>query len=145
LTRLADVIGGDARDVSGSGAAGGLGFGLISFCGAELRSGFDVVADAIQLAQKVQAADFVITGEGRLDDQTLEGKAPAGVAQLARKYGKPVFAVVGENGGGTAATALFDEVFPLVRSPVSCTLAMKMTGDLVRERAAELARSLRAR
>src|SRR5205823_13823454 len=79
----------------GAGAAGGLGFGLMSFCGAELRPGFDVVADAVELGVKIKAADVVITGEGKLDTQTLEGKAPAGVARLARKFGKRVFAVVG--------------------------------------------------
>src|SRR4029077_9353887 len=99
LTRLANVVAGefgfDFRDTPGAGAAGGLGFGLMSFCGAKIRPGFDVVAEAVGLETKIKDADIVITGEGSLDRQTLEGKTPAGVARLARKLGKPVFAMVG--------------------------------------------------
>ena len=99
LARLAEVVandlGVDVRDEIGAGAAGGLGFGLVSFCGAELQSGFEVVAEAIGLANAIAAADIVVTGEGCLDAQTLEGKAPAGVARLARAAGKRVFAIVG--------------------------------------------------
>ena len=71
LTRLADTVtrelGCDFRNNPGAGAAGGLGFGLMSFCSAELRPGFDVVADAVELEEKIKAADVVITGEGKLD------------------------------------------------------------------------------
>ena len=77
LTKLADAVardlGSNLRHEPGAGAAGGLGFGLLSFCGAELRPGFDVVADAISLRNKIRGADFVITGEGQLDAQTAEG------------------------------------------------------------------------
>ena len=82
--------------MAGAGAAGGLGFGLLTFCRARIRSGFDVVAEAIGLRAKIERADIVITGEGKLDRQTLTGKGPAGVAQLARSLGKPVFAIVGQ-------------------------------------------------
>src|SRR5438067_13041576 len=99
LVRLADTVtrdlGCDFRNNPGAGAAGGLGFGLMSFCSADLRPGFDVVAVAVGLEEKIKNADVVITGEGKLDAQTLEGKAPAGVARLARRSGKPAFAVVG--------------------------------------------------
>ncbi|TMP91944.1 MAG: glycerate kinase [Verrucomicrobia bacterium] len=99
LAKLADVVskefGVDYRDEPGAGAAGGLGFGLMSFCGARIRQGFDVVAEAVRLESKMKDVDLVITGEGSLDRQTLEGKTPAGVAQLARKLGKRVFAIVG--------------------------------------------------
>ena len=92
LARLANVVakefGFDYRDKPGAGAAGGLGFGLMSFCGATIRPGFDVVAEAVGLESKMKDADLVITGEGSLDRQTLEGKTPAGVARLARKLGK---------------------------------------------------------
>ena len=98
LTRLADVVARDLhvdfRDEPGAGAAGGLGFGLMSFCGAIVRPGFDVVAEAVGLEAKMKDADLVITGEGSLDRQTLEGKTPAGVARLARKLGKRVYAIV---------------------------------------------------
>ena len=88
LTRLADVVardlGCDFRETAGAGAAGGLGFGLMSFCGATIRPGFDLVAEMIDLETAIQRADVVVTGEGNLDEQTLEGKTPAGVARLAR-------------------------------------------------------------
>src|SRR6266487_5178560 len=99
LTRLAEVVAEefdfDYRDRPGAGAAGGLGFGLMSFCSATIRPGFDVVAEAVGLRSKMKGVDVVITGEGSLDRQTLEGKTPAGVARLARKLGKKVFAIAG--------------------------------------------------
>jgi glycerate 2-kinase len=143
LTSLANVVardlGCDHRDEPGAGAAGGLGFGLMSFCGAKLRSGFDVVADAIGLSGKIRLADFVITGEGRLDAQTSEGKAPAGVAMLARKADKPVYAIVGQAAG---RTELFDNVFTLAHGSISRARAIELCAPLLRERASELARSL---
>ncbi|MDQ6625002.1 MAG: glycerate kinase [Verrucomicrobiota bacterium] len=144
LARLADVVARDlavdARDLSGAGAAGGLGFGLASFCGAELRAGFDVVAEAIGLAAMVDNADVVITGEGRLDAQTLEGKAPAGVARLARAAGKRVFAIVGRV---VAGAEIFDDVFSLVNTGTSEADALKYTAELLRIRAAGLGRTIR--
>src|SRR6185436_1790858 len=99
LENLADVVamdlGCDFREAPGAGAAGGIGFGLMSFCGARMRLGFEVVADVLHLEERIAACDLVITGEGRLDGQTLEGKGPAGVARLAGKQGKPVLAFAG--------------------------------------------------
>ena len=99
LQHLADIakrdLGVDHRDVPGAGAAGGLGFGLMTFCGAKLTSGFDLIADLVHLRERVAAADLVITGEGRLDAQTLHGKGPMGVADMARELGKPVAAFAG--------------------------------------------------
>jgi len=146
LTRLANVVaedfGFDYRDKPGAGAAGGLGFGLMSFCGATIRPGFDVVAEAVGLESKMKDADVVITGEGSLDRQTLEGKTPAGVARLARKLGKKVFAIVGRNKGDRQVDELFDEVYELARPDMSETEQMKLAGELLREKARELARSL---
>ena len=85
----------DFRDVPGAGAAGGLGFGLMAFAGGKLASGFQIIADLIDLHERIAAADLVITGEGRLDSQTLHGKGPHGVALLARELGKPVVAIAG--------------------------------------------------
>lgn len=99
LERLAHIVerdlGVNPAEVPGAGAAGGLGFGLMAFCGAKLTSGFDLIADLIDLRRRVAAADFVITGEGRIDAQTLHGKGPMGVALLARELGKPVAALAG--------------------------------------------------
>jgi glycerate kinase len=99
LERLAKIVerdlGVNPAEVPGAGAAGGLGFGLMAFCGAKLTSGFDLIADLIDLRRRVAAADFVITGEGRIDAQTLHGKGPMGVALMARELGKPVAAIAG--------------------------------------------------
>jgi glycerate kinase len=141
LTRLSDVamrdLGRDCRDEAGAGAAGGLGFGLATFCRATLRSGFELVAEAIELEKSIARADVVITGEGRLDAQTIEGKAPAGVARLARAAGKPVYAIVGSVAVG--AQYPFDGVVTLESSTITRTECMERTAELLRERARELA------
>ncbi len=136
LTRLADVAatrGRDFRDVAGAGAAGGLGFGLLAFADAEMRPGFEVVAEVLGLREKIAAADYVVTGEGNLDRQTLDGKGPAGVARLARELGKPVFAIVGRFSREDEVSALFDGVFPLDETP-----PFTRTAELLRNRGHEL-------
>lgn len=143
LTRLADVVasdlGCDFRGSPGAGAAGGLGFGLMTFCGAPVKSGFEVVAEFVGLRSAIEDADVVITGEGRLDEQTLEGKAPAGVAQLARQLGKPVFAIVGSSGAQATTSALFDAVLVLARDRITPDESRARAWELLQERARELA------
>src|SRR6266487_394121 len=140
LTSLADTVtlelGCDFRRNPGAGAAGGLGFGLMSYCSPQLQPGFDVVADAVELEEKIKSADVVITGEGKLDSQTLEGKAPAGVAQLARKFGKRVFAVVGRATPDQKVREMFDGVYELGGS-------IPQARELLRGRAQELATTLK--
>jgi glycerate 2-kinase len=146
LTRLADIVakefGFDYRDKPGAGAAGGLGFGLMSFCGAEIQPGFDVVAEAVELESKIKDADLVITGEGSLDRQTLEGKTPAGVARMARKLGKRVFAIVGRTDGNRQAHELFDQVYELARPGMGEKEQMELAAELLREKAREVPRAL---
>jgi len=146
LTRLADVVtqqfGFDYRNEPGAGAAGGLGFGLMSFCGAKIRPGFDVVAESVGLESKIKDVDFVITGEGNLDRQTLEGKTPAGVARLARKLGKRVFAFVGRASDDPEPQQLFDGVFVNAREGMSDEENMKHAADILRENAHRLATQL---
>jgi glycerate 2-kinase len=146
LTRLADVVakefGFDYRDEPGAGAAGGLGFGLMSFCSAKTRPGFDVVAEAVGLESKIKDADLVITGEGSLDRQTLEGKTPAGVARLARKLGKRVFAIVGRTIDSREVCEIFDAVYENARPGMSQDENMKRAAELLRENARELAENL---
>jgi glycerate kinase len=136
LAKYADVVARDLhidfRNEPGAGAAGGLGFGLMSFCGAELRSGLDVVSEVVGLESKMKDVDLVITGEGSLDRQTLEGKTPAGVSRLARKLGKRVFAIVGRASEDREARELFDGVYELGGS-------IAQARELLRERAHELA------
>lgn len=88
-------IGKNVEDIAGSGAAGGLGAGLIALLDAKLQSGVEVVANTVELAEKISQADYVFTGEGGMDFQTKYGKTPFGVAQVAKKYHKPVFAEAG--------------------------------------------------
>jgi len=143
LTRLADVVatefGFDYRNQPGAGAAGGLGFGLLSFCGATIRPGFEVVAEAVGLESKMKDADLVITGEGSLDRQTLEGKTPAGVARLARKLGKPVFAIVGRAAEDGELREIFDGIYQNARPGMSQQENMKRAAELLRENARDLA------
>jgi glycerate kinase len=146
LTRLADVsaeeFGFDYRDKPGAGAAGGLGFGLMAFCDAKIRPGFDVVAEAVELESKMKDADVIITGEGSLDRQTLEGKTPAGVARLARKLGKRVFAIVGRTTKDREVREIFDAVYENARPGMSQTENMERAAELLRENARELAKEL---
>ena len=146
LTKLADVVSKDLkvnyRDEPGAGAAGGLGFGLLSFGCAIMRPGFDVVAESVGLESKMNDIDVVITGEGSLDRQTLEGKTPAGVAQLARKLGKRVFAIVGRASEDRQVRELFDGVYVTIRPGMSEKESIAHAAKLLRERARELAKSL---
>ncbi len=146
LTKFADVVskdlGVDYRDEAGAGAAGGLGFGLMSFCGAVIRPGFDVIAESVGLESKMKDVDVVITGEGSLDRQTLEGKTPAGVAQLARKFGKRIFAIVGRASEDRQVRELFDEVYVTTQPGMSEKESIAHAAALLRERARELAESL---
>jgi glycerate 2-kinase len=146
LEQLASVVkedfGFDYRNEPGAGAAGGLGFGLLSFCGAKIRPGFDVVAQAVGLEPKIKDVDLVITGEGSLDRQTLEGKTPAGVAQLARKNGKRVFAFVGRATEDREVRELFDGVYTNTRARMSDAENMKRAAELLRDNARQLAQKL---
>ena len=88
-------LGTDVEFVPGAGAAGGTGAALLAFMKAELHSGIDIVLAALGLELIIADADLVITGEGRLDSQTINGKVPVGVARLAKRHGKPVIAIAG--------------------------------------------------
>lgn len=114
LEGLVNASGGAAAALKpGAGAAGGLGFGLVHFAGAALVPGFELMADLTNLAERVAAADLVVTGEGSLDAQTLAGKAPFGVARLARSHGKPVWAFCGLADAAARDCGGFERVFEL--------------------------------
>ena len=83
----------DVKDIPGAGAAGGLGAGLMAFLGARLKPGIEVIIEAVKLEEVVKNADLVITGEGKIDYQTIYGKVPVGVAKVAKKYHIPVMAI----------------------------------------------------
>ncbi len=131
LSAYADIsektFGGSTRDVPGSGAAGGLGFAFLTFTNATLERGVDIVFDKTCLEEHIKTADLVVTGEGRLDFQSVMGKTPVGVARLAKRYGKRVIAFCGsaDDGAVNSVEHGIDAYFPIVRGAVSLEDAMK--------------------
>lgn len=99
LGHFADIVehalGKPFRDIEGAGAAGGIGGSLLAFLNADLKRGIDIVLDAVNFEEEVKGADLVITGEGRIDSQTIYGKTPIGVAKAAKKHGIPVIGLAG--------------------------------------------------
>ena len=116
---------GSVLGVPGAGAAGGLGAALLAL-GAELRSGVETVLDLIGFDEHVRDVDLVITGEGNMDEQSAAGKAPVGVARRAKRYGKPVVAVVGGRADNLDAVygRGIDLVLPVCRKPMGLELAL---------------------
>ncbi|WP_305407500.1 glycerate kinase [Photobacterium leiognathi] len=99
LAHYAEIIkrdlGKDVKDIAGAGAAGGMGAALLGLFNAQLRPGIEIVMDAVNLADVLKDADLVITGEGRIDSQTIHGKTPIGVARTAKRFNKPVIGIAG--------------------------------------------------
>ena len=114
-------------EAPGSGAAGGLGFAFRSFLQGELKSGVSLILEETKLSEKIQGADLVITGEGRMDEQSAMGKAPIGVAKLAKEQGIPVVAFAGAVTEGAKACnqAGIDAYFPILREITTLEDAMK--------------------
>ena len=149
LARLAEVsertLGQRYRDRPGAGAAGGLGFGLMAFLGAEAEPGIEVVMEAVGFEERLSGSDLVITGEGRLDGQTAQGKTVTGVARAAARRGLPVLALAGEVAEGADAlhglgvTALLG----IARGPMDREESMRMAGPLLEAACRELASLLR--
>ena len=125
LAHFSVVSGGDPSS-AGAGAAGGLGYAFKTFLGGELVPGVDLILGETGLEDYVRDADVVITGEGRLDGQTVMGKAPIGVARLAKRYGRKVIAFSGCVGDGVEAvnTAGIDAFFPILRKIVTLDEAL---------------------
>ena len=134
-------LGVDIADVPSGGAGGGIVAGLIAFCGATVRPGFDVVAEAVALAGRVRWADIVVTGEGRLDSQSALGKTTAGVALAARAANKRVIAFAGSVDAGyrSEADQLFDTVFALTPDLATPDEAIARAADLLSQAAEALA------
>lgn len=130
-------LGLDISDVEGAGAAGGMGGGLIAFLGARLRPGFDLVADALDLHDRIFEADLVVTGEGRFDAQSLYGKAPAGVLRLALETGTRAIVVAGQVEEGVEVSA--ERVVDL-SARVGLEAAMESPRLALEDAATELAR-----
>jgi len=150
LAHLADLAaaarGVDPRETPGAGAAGGLGFGLMAFAEGRLTPGFELVSRQVDLPTRVARADLVVTGEGRLDEQSLCGKGPVGVARLARAQGKPVLGIAGAVADSAELRAQFDLLLAIKPAAMPLAEAMARTADLltgtIRAHGAEL-RALR--
>ena len=114
------------KNAPGAGAAGGLGFALLSYLGAKMESGIDLVIEATGLEEHVKSADVVVTGEGRIDGQSYMGKAPVGVASIAKKHGKLCIALAGSVADDAVGLSEFglDAIFSILSSPSSLEDAM---------------------
>ena len=136
------LLGVDRQYEAGAGAAGGLGFAAKAYLNAEFRSGVDVVAELNQLAHKIQDADWVITGEGKFDQQTLNGKTVFGVAQIAQTAQVPVLVLAGTLGENYQA--LYEHgvtaAFSLTSGPMSLENACHQAATLIYERTVDIAR-----
>lgn len=146
LAHFADVsaqlLGFDKRDEAGSGAAGGLGFAAKSYLNAEFKAGVEVVAELNQLAHKISSADWVITGEGKFDQQTLNGKTVLGVSRVAKMKNVPVIVIAGTLGEGYQA--LYEHgvtaAFSLTNGPITLEQACEQAAELIFERTIDIAR-----
>ena len=148
LARLAEAIardlGKEVAKLPGAGAAGGLGAGLVAFLGAELRSGIELVKEVLGFEAKLAAADLVLTGEGRVDQQTSFGKAPVGVAASAKRLKKPVICfagAIGPGGEGVYAHGI-DVLVPIVTGPLAEEEAIARADELLEAAAARVGRLL---
>ena len=132
------------KHLSGAGAAGGLGFGLMAFTGAQVQSGARLVIDQMNLAEKIAQADYIFTGEGSIDFQTKFGKTPWAVAQVAKQFGKPVIAFAGRVGDDIEP--LFEEGFSQIVgiNPSDCNLetALKNAEKNLTQKVQEISESL---
>lgn len=134
----------DSQNIAGAGAAGGLGFALMTFCNAKLQSGFDTVATAVNLAHHIASADLVITGEGKLDAQTSMGKVASGVSQLAKAHNKPVIAICGSvDPVETTQNIPFDVVMPSIQKLESIDQVLDKAYNNIEITAKNIAASIR--
>jgi glycerate kinase len=134
---LGDVItrdlGVDVREVPGAGAAGGLGGGAMAFLGGRLRPGLELVAEAAGLDAKLEGAGLVFTAEGQIDEQTIYGKTPVGVARRAQAKGAAVIALGGtlREGYQSVYDAGVDAVFPIAPGPVRLAESLNRAEELL--------------
>lgn len=150
LERYAKIIERDldvnVLELSGGGAAGGMGAALYAFCGAQLRPGIEIVTEALGLAEQLADADLVITGEGRIDSQTIHGKVPVGVAKVAKRYGIPVIGIAGSltEDAGVVHDHGLDAVFSVIYTVCTLEEALRNARENVRMTARNVAAVLKA-
>jgi glycerate kinase len=141
----AEATGRDVALIPGAGAAGGLGAGLLFFTPASLRPGVEIVLETTGFEELVRGADLVLTGEGRTDFQTAMGKAPVGVAAVAKRHGVPVVCLSGGLGEGAEAVLEhgIDAVASVVPGPLPVEVCMARAAELVEAAAARACRLLK--
>ncbi|WP_419955345.1 glycerate kinase [Neobacillus niacini] len=134
-------LGEKIKDVPGAGAAGGLGGGLLAFLPSELKRGVEIVIEATGLSQIVEEADLVITGEGKIDGQTIFGKTPIGVARTAKKYGVPVIGIAGNVSKDSEVVHEhgIDAIFSIVPGVILLEDAFKHAEEYVERTSANIA------
>ncbi|MCA4822044.1 glycerate kinase [Serratia rhizosphaerae] len=139
------TLGVDVQQVPGAGAAGGMGAGLLAFCRAELRQGIEIVTEALGLDALVRDATLVITGEGRIDSQSIKGKVPIGVARVAKRYGKPVIGIAGSlsDDVGVVHQHGVDAVFSVLYRVCTLEEALHDAAENVRATARNIAATLK--
>lgn len=147
LVHFANVIkeqfGKDISNFPGSGAAGGLGAALLAFTNSRIRPGIHAVLDAVKFDEMLKDADLVITGEGRLDSQSAQGKAPVGVSERAKKHNVPVIALVGEIARGVDPARLgLDAAFSILDRITDLRGAMECSGEMIERTAEQVMRLL---
>lgn len=123
----------DIESIEGAGAAGGLGAGLIAFLNAELKSGIDLIIEKLEIEKNIQHVDLVITGEGKIDVQTLNGKTVLGIATIAKKYNIPVIAITGKVGNDIDELYKLGitSIFSIVNQPMELGVALKNVDNLI--------------
>ncbi|AWD67603.1 glycerate kinase [Priestia megaterium] len=133
------------QSIPGAGAAGGLGGGLLAFLSAELKPGVDIVIKATQLESYIKNADLVITGEGKIDGQTIYGKTPIGVAKTAKKHSVPVIAIAGSIGTGSEAVYEhgISALFSVVPGAVDLSEALEKASENIERTAKNVASVIR--
>ncbi len=143
---IKEQLGKDVLQVPGAGAAGGLGAGLLAFCDAQMTPGIKQVLDMGDIDTHLQGADLVITGEGRIDGQTVNGKVPVGVAARAAKYNVPVLAIVGSVGAGASDVYSHgvDAILDIIDRPMTLEEAIDGAPQLIEQAAENALRLIKA-
>ncbi|KGM96603.1 glycerate kinase [Clostridium novyi A str. 4552] len=141
---IREQLGCDVEKVPGSGAAGGLGAGLMAFLGADLKKGVELVIKYTKLEEKIKGADYVFTGEGSVDSQTIFGKTPFGVSTIAKKYDIPTIAFAGKIGDGVEELYKYgiNSIVGILQGVVSLDEALKMGAKNIEKASENIARIL---
>lgn len=143
--KIKSIIGKDISGKEGSGAAGGLGFALMAFLDAKLQSGIDVVLDLLDFDKKLKDVDLVITGEGRMDNQSAFGKVPSGIGKRCKKMGVPAVAIVGGllSGYESIYNCGIESVITTINGAMTIDEALANSEDLYLDAARRLLRMIR--